>query len=764
VIGVHRARLLVLHVLPAVMASLLVGIALAGCEPSDPLAAIRAQQGAGDYAGTLEPLRELLAAQPNDPETNYLYGEALIGTGQLSLATWPLRQAMEDPAWRVTAGMRLAHAGLITGDFNEVIETATRLLEDDPENANALLFRAQAQAHWRKDPDAALADATRVLELEPDLIEVYEPLILALLALERNEEAVEKLEEAGHRLVELDAPGSRLAWHCSTTAIFAVDSGEVEQARERWGECLEKYPSDPTVVVNATQFYFGNGEPKRALDALRAAHEAAPEDRSFRTALAQALLQMGQAAEGEALLREATRAEDPRIAANSWGDLAAYRHAMGEHGAAADAFKRAIERTREVEEPNPQLLFMYADALVVSGQLDRARQVADEISVPAQRNLILGRVAQKRGDAARALAAFDEALRVWPDNAVAHYYAALAAESLGDFERALEEYRYSIRVDSSATDVRTRAANLLIAQNQPVLAYQLLFLEVQKSPLGPDGELVSMYLMGRVANPQQLQASLVAMGARDPARLPLALARGAEGAADRAGPGAALTLLQGAPGIDYTNPLSMPVLRAIVRFAHAAGKPEIARQFVDAALAAHPEAGAFHELRGLDLELGGAAPDGMRAAYARALELDPRNAGAAAGLGRLTLENDPSSALAWFDRAATADPSDPEPKLAAARALRAAGKPEEAARRLDALLDEHPFEAAAAAERVELDLERGVATAATLERARRAARFGGGVEAYEQLSRVYARLGQEEEAAAFAERAQLLRERETSGG
>ncbi len=321
-----------------------------------------------------------------------------------------------------------------------------------------------------------------------------------------------------------------------------------------------------------------------------------------------------------------------------------------------------------------------------------------------------------------------------------------------------------------ATDARTRAARLLIAENEPLLAYQLLFLAVERSPLEPEGTLLSMYLMARVANPQQLQGSLLALAARDPARLPLALARGAEGAADMAGPGAALSLLRGAPSIDYLDPRSAPVLRAIVRFAHEAGEPELARRSVDAALAAHPEAAVFHEARGLHLELAGAAAEQVRAAYARAANLDPRNAGALAGLGRLALNRDPAQALAFFDRAAAADPSDPDPKLEAARALRASGKPEEAVRRLDALLAEHPFEAAAAAELVSLDFERDVATSSTLERARRAARFGGEVEAYEQLSEVYARLDQPDQAAAAAERARFFRERraeleqQTSGG
>jgi len=744
------------------LACLLLSFALLGCEPADPLDAIRKQQAAGDFAGSVEPLRELLAQRPQDPEANFLYGMALIFSAQPSLALFPLRQAMQDPAWLVPAGMQVAQAALVTGDFNEAVHATTRILEQHPEEVQATLFRAQAHAHWKQDPEAALADADKVLELQPEMIEAYEPKILALLALDRPAEARAALEEAGRRLPGSGAPESVLAWHCSTTAVFAAEAGELDRAREGFRACLAEYPADATLVPTAVEFYDSHDGMPRSIEVLRAALAAAPAQRNFRTALADRLRAVGSTAEGEALLREATGTEDPALAAAAWTDLARFRQALREHAAAAEALERAVALSRGSGELDPQLLFHFADALVLSGQLDRAHAVAEEISVPALRRLIAGRVAQERGQPARALAEFDEALRVWPNNASAHYYAALAAEKLGDFDRALEEYRYSIRISQQATDARTRAARLLIAEGQPLLAYQLLFLEVAKAPLEPEGQLLSLYLMALVANPQQLQSTLLALRERDPARYAQGLARGAEGAADRAGAAAALPLLLDAPDIDYGDPLAIPALRVLVRLAHAAGEPALAQRAVDAALAAHPAAAVFHEVQGLHRELGGAAPEEARAAYARALELDPGNAGALAGLGRLVASSDPEQALALFDRAAAADPADPEARLAAARALRASGRPEEAARRLDALLEQHPFEWQAAAELVSLDLERGMPNAKTLERARRAARFGGGAPAWDRLSELHARLEQPAEAAEAAEHARRLRESEAA--
>jgi len=145
---------------------------------------------------------------------------------------------------------------------------------------------------------------------------------------------------------------------------------------------------------------------------------------------------------------------------------------------------------------------------------------------------------------------------------------------------------------------------------------------------------------------------------------------------------------------------------------------------------------------------------------ARSIPAKPGNARALAGLGRLTLEGDLERALSLFDRAAAADPSDPEPKRAAARALLASGQARAAEERFEALLREHPYDSGTAADLTALQLERGVATERTLELANRAVRFGGGADALDLLSRVHAARNEPERATEAAERARALRERQ----
>ncbi len=744
-------------------AGVIAALWLAGCSEGDPLEAARQQQATGNFQASIELLREVLAERPDDAEANFLYGRALIAVQQPTQATWALRRAMQDPDYEVAAGSQLAFAALGTEDFNVAVETATRVLEREPENALALLIRAQAQAYWRKEPEKALEDVDRLLELDPDRLEAYEPRIIALIALERFEEAHAELDAVGERLEFAEVPERVRAWHCATTAIFLQDAQEPEKAREKWTECLEAHPTHPEVVPKAVQFYDAQQDLERSMEVLRAALDLQPEQMTYRAMLAHHLRAVGRPAEAEALLREEANIEDPVRAVAAWLELARLRKALQEYGPAAEAVSRALERARELGPPTPALQFEYADTLLVAGRLEQALEVSEEL-IPAQRALIQARVAQERRQPRRALASFDEALRLWPNNPWARYYAARAAEDIGDFDRALEEYRYSIRIDAAATDARRRGALLLMALGEPLQALEILRTNAHRQPLEVPGQLLALRLGALLGEERGMRMGLNQIQQSGVPWLARALAAAAEGVAEREDAAAAVELIRSARGFDFTDPLNIAALHALIRFANEAGEPEAAAQPVEAAVTAHPEIAAFQVLRAWHLELSGSPSDAVRAGYQRALELQPANPMALTGMGRIQRKTDPAKAVELFDRAASLDPTTPEPRLLAADTLAATGELEEATRRLDELLYEHPFHTEAALKSARFDLARGVATDKTLERTLRAVRFGGGPEALELLSEVHAKRDEPAAAARAAERARDLRAQVSTEG
>lgn len=735
--------------------------AFAGCRPSDPLAAVREQQAEGDFEGSIEPLRKLLEERPGDGEVAYLYGRALGATGQPSLAEWPLRRAMEDPAWLVPAGLELANGALGSRNFPVVLEVVDRILAAEPDHATALLMRANARAHSRLDHEGALADAERVLELEPENLEAMEPRILALLGLGRAEEAGRAIEELGKRIEEAQVGSELRGWHCATAALFAEESGEAELAEQRWSECLERYPAHANVVANAIEHYEERRDVRRSIAILRTALEQDPSSREVRVALADRLRLMGAPGEALDLLLEATRAEKPALAAAAWIDVTGHHQELREYRAAAKAAEHALELARQAGEPHADLLFTYADSLVLAGDFDRALAVAEELKAPAHRELIQARVAQERGQAAEALRHFEEAFRLLPNNPWARYYAARAAETLGDFERAIESYRYAIRIAAGATDARVRLARLHLAEGRPAEALQVLRVQAERAFLDLEGELLSLRLWGRLGDEAALRRQLAAFREGRPELLAQTVASAAEGVRERAGAEAALRFLGEVEGLDLSDPRHAEALRALVRLSDQVGRPGEAEKSVLAALRAHPEAADFHEIHGLWLELRGSTE--ARASYLRALELDPKSARALSGLGRLSFERSPDQAAALFEQAAQADPSDAGSQRDAARALAASGKREAAQARLEKLLAQEPWSADAARELALLQLDAGPPTERTLELARRAVRFGGGAPALELLARVHEGRNEPEQAADAAARARALREKPASG-
>jgi tetratricopeptide (TPR) repeat protein len=737
-------------------------LALFACGRGDSLEALKQRQEQGDFAATIEPLRNLLRDRPNDPEINYLYAHALVATQRPSLATWALRKAMEDPNYTVRAGLELIQASLAAADYNEAVAAAQRVLEVDPDNLEALVGRANAQAYWRKDPESALTDVKRILELDPDSIDALKPKILALLALQRSGDARDAIAELGRRLEEVDAPETTRSWYCVTRAIFTEEDGDLAGARKQWPECLKQYPAIPDVVFSATTFYDNHGEPERSLEVLRAAVAADGSNAAFRSRLADVLRASGATDEGEALLKEATNTEDVASAATAWFELGRFRRNASNYPGAAEAMKRAYDLAKDPGPVPPQLGLEYAEVLFLEKQFDEALKIADQLTVPAHQHLIRARTEQERGNAKAALDEFTEAFRLWPDNPQARYYAGRAAETAGDFDRALEEYRTSIRIDAGATDVRTRAAALLAAEGKPRLASQMLR-QPHEHPLDETGLLLSVYLTGRHGTADQVEELRKGLDTSDLSIYAGRIAELARGVGEGSGgPAAGLRVLRKSRQVDFADPHFAPALRRLVQLSHASGAKGSPAELAPA-VARHADSAAFQEIRGFDLELAGDLA-AARAAYERAIALESGNARALAGMGRVLRESEPDRAVEFFDRAAAADPTDPEPGRLAAKALAAAGKTDDAAKRLEALLAQHPLDAEAAALRAQLDLDRGVASAATLDWARRAARLGGGADALDLLSRIHTQRGETDEASRVAERAKALREEKSPRG
>jgi tetratricopeptide (TPR) repeat protein len=703
-----------------------------GCGPSDPLEKVRVlQDEKNDFKDTLEPLRKLIEARPDDPEVHYRYARALIATGDAGLALWPLEKAIESPDWLEKAGLTLATTRITQGAYDEAIAVCNRILEKMPDQVQALWLRATAYMLSRRGYEQALADSERVLELDPDKDEAESVRVISLLALQRVDEAAAALEglEARYRDDKLDLHGSPIL--CMARATFASEKGDKELAEKRHEECIEWFPTEAVVLNGVVDFFDGLGRPERSEAILKHALDLAPQASAYRIVLAGRFAATDRKDEAEKLLRQGIEAASAADAADAWAVLASFHVDHGDLDEAIAAYAKA----RELDTTgDPQILLGSADALVMAKRFDEAEKVIDQIKVPAYRSVLHGRLELERGNPAEALKLFDEGMRLWPNSAVARYYAAIACERLGNFARAIEEYRYAMRIDVTETDAYLRLARLQAAAGQYEAALSTLEFEPGGRPDEVAAGLLEMRIRARLrqeppdwlhdmlARPEHWGAAVAAMG---------------EGVRERSGPDAALQAMKAAKPLDLTDPIQVDALAAIIEDLAATRKAKEGLALVDAGLRKHPDAAPLLAVRGRALALSGAPVASVRAAFEQALAIDAKNGRALTGLARLEADaGNEDAALALYDRAIAEDANDRTAAREGASALVALGRSGEAEDRLAALLLEHPYDAAALRALAELRLARGEKDDRTVELARRAVVFGGGAEAEKLLERI----------------------------
>lgn len=690
----------------------------------DRLEEIRHRQGAGEHAATLEPLRELLVEAPDDPELNHLYGVALLATQQPELAIWPLRKAAEHPDRALEDGILLGLALLRGGSADDAVRQMLRVRELAPERMDVLrlLLKARIDA---KQNEEALEDAALLLEREPGDPEALLARVVALLSLDRPDEAEPALAElrASTQYGTSDETWSpRL---CAATATFLKEKGDAEAAEGFWNDCLEKFPGDQVLVFAAVEFFSERPGPPRAIEILRRAHEAEPTHLPFVEALAARLGATGRSEEAEELLRAATR--DGVNEVQAWFTLSNYHEQRDEAAKARDAMAEGLRRMGEAPAA---LVAAYVDLLIRAGDYDQAESLIGRFEPsPVMLNLLRGRLLLARGQPARALAALEEGLRLWPDHSVARWLAGQAAEQLGNYDRALEEYGEAARNDHGNRDAVLSLLRLLEAQGLDEEALPILGRYRSENPRDPEMLVQMIRFAHRAGAPKGVEASAKEL-AELPGQAGLALAELAAVRADEAGRPAGIQAIRSA-GLDLTEPANGPALERLVGLLVAEGKADEASAAVQAALAAQPERALYHELRGRVLRSTGDA-GGAREALQRALDLEPERASALAELAALEAERgDRGAGLALYDRAARADPREPAYPWAAIQLLAEAEVEAELERRLEEMLARHGTHAAAAhllAERLRTrDPDRALALA------RRAVRFRGGAAASDAL-------------------------------
>lgn len=712
---------------------------LTGCDSGPKLEDVRALHATGRFEDSIDPLRELLDAAPEDPETNYLYGVALNRTTSSPVAVWSLRKAAEDPGWKVPALLELSGASIRSGNFDAAIESTTQILEEQPDHIAALTMRGGAYLSETEKADLALEDFETILDIDPKNVNARASRAAALLILGEVEEAEKTIAEIDDSAREAEALGSTRAMLCATRAVLLAEKRALAAAEEKFETCLEEFPNDPILLEQAVAFYDQIRKPARANELLETALEAAPGNVAHRRALAGRAIQAGDEARAEALLRAGAELPDPRTRSAALIDLTNFYLERDRLEPAIEVYTKAMELT---PQPSQLALLTQADLLARAERHEEALAIARSLERAEYRGLIEARVHLNELRPAEALAQLEKVFAIWPNNAGARYYAGRAAEQLGDFTRAIEEYRQSVRSAPEQTDAGLRMALLYLEAGQLQNAWNSAAQYFRGHPEDPDAVRV---LLRAAAGANKQSVQVLSNRLRETPLWPTALAIRAGVVESRLGPEAALEVISEADGLALDAPENVELLRAKVRLQLATGKASAAQKAVEAALAAHPDFAPFHEIRGLVAE--SVEPAAAEAWHQRAVELAPDNWLALESLGRIKEASGAyDEALALYRRALEVDLEQRSVGRHIARALEAAGRPAEAEKAWEAHLREHPWDGQAALVLARRRLDDGRLDDRTLELAERAILFQAGPEAQPLLVETHRSRGETQRA------------------
>jgi len=664
----------------------------------------------------LEALRSALAENPDDPALNLEYGKLLLASGQPSLAVWSLEKASRDEVHEVEAREFLARAQLAVGSHGDAIDTLAAALELDPDAIELIRLAVRANLDARRH-EVALEMVDEGLSLEPDDLPLLMSRMRVLLLLDRGDETVAVIAQIRERIGTLDnLPPARKRFvegqYCATEAMFTHEHGDSQAASELFSACLEEHASHPLVVSSASDFFDEIGRPEAATEARKGALEADPSNLMFRVNLATRLNDLGDREAAEALLYEVTDRQ-PAV----WPALFDFYNEGGERAKALGALEKSIETTGDAAPEEWKLL--RADLLVQLGRLDEAEASIEAIHADVYESVARGRLALARGNPAKALAHLESGLRLWPDGTMARYLAAQAAEQLGDFNRAEQEYREAYRSDQTHTDAGLQLADLLASRGLTSDAADLAAAYTVANPDEPRGYEETIGYALTAQRPKMARSALAAYRNR-PALRGRAAAFSARYIFDTNGAEDALELISATP-LDLSAPENIDLLRVQSDVLFARGEYQKAiDQLARIQGNASPPRSDLADLVASILERQGRTEE-ARQTYLENLQREPDRAQTLRALGRLERASGRLDlAVGYLDRAAAVDEDDWQSALAAALLVESPG---ERKKRLQKVLRRNPRSGAAASELGRLLQASGGSPETILDMERRALRF-----------------------------------------
>jgi tetratricopeptide (TPR) repeat protein len=377
----------------------------------------------GNPSEAVNTLLNALRNSPDNATLQYWLGRAALAKGDMALAERSFREAARiNPAW-LGARQELARLAALRGDLNLLYEVASRTVEDFPNTANGLIWRAIAEMN-QNSPEKAESDLRAALRVSPDNVDVLLQLGKLRFGQKRFAEGAGMLEEVLRR-DPVSVEALRL--------LVARDllENQPEKALARLKDTLTAHPDSSAIYDILARLQAHRGELDQAAIAAQASMRINPNDADAVVLLAEIEAKRGQVPNAIATWEHWLRTH-PRDA-SAIALMGTLEETRGSLGAAESYYTKAlqIQPTNAIAANNLAYLLLQrggnVDVALTAAQT--ARQALPDSPNTAD---TLAWAYYHKGIYSLARDLLEEALRTAPTNPTIHFHLGMVYSRLAN--------------------------------------------------------------------------------------------------------------------------------------------------------------------------------------------------------------------------------------------------------------------------------------------------------------------------------------------
>jgi tetratricopeptide (TPR) repeat protein len=382
-------------------------------------------------------LRAVLRDQPNAVGVMRTLARAHLANGEPALAEETMRRAVDANPKDRGSRLDLAQLLLQTGKAAQAKPVIDELVKEEPNNLAALetAFRV---AGATADTAGAKAAADAMVAVQPNSGLGYYFQGLTAESMKRPDDAVRLYSESLEKQPEAIEPLQALA-------LLLVRLNREPEALKRLDEAAAKYPALPLALNVKGDILLGTQHPVEAQAAFRAAIERSPTWWIPYRGLAEAQSATSDSAGAVATLQGGiAKVVEPQ---SLQIDLARVYEAAGKPDDAIRAYEAALQKDPHADVAANNLAMLLVTVKKDQASLDRAKDLSQRFSASANPAFLdtYGWVLYKRGESAEALTVLQSALSKAPASPVSLYHLGMAEVLAGQDDAARENLTLSLK-------------------------------------------------------------------------------------------------------------------------------------------------------------------------------------------------------------------------------------------------------------------------------------------------------------------------------